>query len=123
MTIGRTEEAPAAYALTSTIKRLLDHLTEAGLYTAKDLEHIAHTLEKLRSIVDKAKGRYSPKLVTLLVNRVDLCQNLCDNLSDRLSRLEDPLPATHTKLISILRCISLANTKAKAGTDTYARSS
>ena len=51
MTIGRNNEAPAAYALTSTIKRLLDHLTEVGLYSAKDLDHISATLQNLRQIV------------------------------------------------------------------------
>lgn len=111
MTIGRNNEAPAAYALTSTIKRLLDHLTEAVLFSAKDLEHISHTLEKLRIIVTSSDQAYSSKLVTLLANRLDVCQTSLTNLQRHLERLGPGLPATHEKLISILRCISLANTK------------
>src|SRR5689334_19283435 len=55
MTIGRTSEAPAAYSLTSTIKRLLDHLTEAGLFCAKDLESMSQTIGKLTSVMKNAE--------------------------------------------------------------------
>jgi len=113
MTIGRNNEAPAAYALTSTIKRLLDHLTEVDLYSEKDLTHCSHTLAKLREIVKTAEPHYSPKLVTLLSNRIELCQASLTNLQNRLDRLGGDLPTIHEKLISILRSISLANTKAK----------
>lgn len=113
MTIGRNNEAPAAYALTSTIKRLLDHITEADLYSAKDLAHVAHTLEKLSDIVKNAHGSYSPMLVALLSKRLEVCKESCSRLQQRLQRLDPGLADIHEKLISILRCISLANTKSK----------
>ena len=119
LTIGRNNEAPAAYALTSTIKRLLDHLTEADLYSAKDLESIRSTLKRLSQTVDEAIvgiGRdhhHSPYLITLVTNRVKLCEELLANLETRLGRIAEPLLLAHEKLISILRCISLANTKSK----------
>jgi hypothetical protein len=112
MTIGRNNEAPAAYALSSTIKRLLDHLTEANLYTAKDLEHIFHTLENLGEIVGSAHS-YSPKIVALLSSRLKACAEQCEGLLQQLHRLDPQLAEIHEKLISILRSISLANTKAK----------
>jgi hypothetical protein len=113
MTIGRNNEAPAAYALTSTIKRLLDHLTEVELYSAKDLAHISHTLENLGEIMKNAEGTYSPKVVTLLSNRLEVCKGLCSNLQQRLQRLDPALAETHEKLISLLRSISHANTKTR----------
>lgn len=113
MTIGRNNEAPAAYALTSTIKRLLDHLIEVDLYSEKDLEHVTHTLENLRKIVKNAAGSYSPKLITLLSNRIEVCQASLSILNDRLARLGGTLPAIHEQLISTLRSISLANTRTK----------
>lgn len=113
MTIGRNNEAPAAYALTSTIKRLLDHLTEVDLYSVKDLDHISRTIQNIRQIVRNAEATYSPKLLALLSNRLDMCQSLLTNLLVRLGRLADGLPAIHEKLISILRSISLANTRSK----------
>lgn len=113
MTIGRNNEAPAAYALTSTIKRLLDHLTEVDLYSDKDIAHISHTLEKLRGIVKSAGPSYSPKLITLLSNRIELCQVSLSNLRGKLDRLGGDLLSIHEKLISCIRQLSLANTKAK----------
>lgn len=113
MTIGRNNEAPAAYALTSTIKRLLDHLTEVDLYSAKDLESISHTLTKLGQNVKATEPEYSPYIITLLSNRLELCEKSLAHLKKRLDRLEDPLPKTYEKLISILRSMSLANTRSK----------
>lgn len=115
MTIGRNNEAPAAYALTSTIKRLLDHITEVDLYSEKDLVHCSHTLDRLRDNVKNAEASYSPKLITLLRNRIELCQASLSNLQDRLDRLDEGLRDLHEKLISVLRCISLANTRERVG--------
>jgi CII-binding regulator of phage lambda lysogenization HflD len=115
MTIGRNNEAPAAYALTSTIKRLLDHLMEVDLYSEKDLTHVSHTLEKLRETIKNSDKTYSEKLITLLSNRIELCQVSLSNLQSRLNRLGGELPAIYEKLISILRSISLANTRTKVG--------
>lgn len=113
MTIGRNNEAPAAYALTSTIKRLLDHMAEAVLYTSKDIDHITSTIESQREIVKKSEGSHSPKLIKLLSERLELCHNSCLDLRKNLDRLDPCLQSVHEKLISILRSISLANTKAK----------
>lgn len=113
MTIGRNNEAPAAYALTSTIKRALDHLSEVGLYSAKDLTHCESTLKNLRDIVTKDDSSHSPKLLTLLSNRIEVCQTIITTLLTRLARYEGNLADTHEKLISILRSISLENTRSK----------
>lgn len=113
MTIGRTNEAPAAYSLTSTIKRLLDHLTESNLFSAKDLDSMSKTLEQLSKTVDGSDSRHSPYLVRLLSKRVGLCQSSLRNLQKQLEALDVSLLPVHEKLISILRSMSLANTKAK----------
>ncbi|KAG9239597.1 hypothetical protein BJ875DRAFT_365306 [Amylocarpus encephaloides] len=116
MTIGRNNEAPAAYALTSTIKRLLDHLIEVDLYSEKDLAHCSQTLERLRHIVKASDASYSPYLTTQLSNRIEVCQISLTTLQERLARLAPELVPIHEKLISILRSLSLANTKAKFST-------
>lgn len=113
MTIGRTTEAPAAYALTSTIKRLLDHLTESSLFSGKDLESMSNTLGKLDGILKNAHSQHSPYLVELLAKREELCKSMLANLRKQLEQLEEPLQAVYEELISILRSMSLANTKPK----------
>ncbi|EFX01002.1 hypothetical protein CMQ_5944 [Grosmannia clavigera kw1407] len=93
MTIGRTNEAPAAYALTSTIKRLLDHLTEAKVFSAKDLDSLTHTLSKISHTVKNADD--------------------CSPFLAMVQKLGPPLPAIHEKLVTILRTMAHANTKAR----------
>ncbi|KAJ6437196.1 integral membrane protein [Purpureocillium lavendulum] len=121
LTIGRNNEAPAAVSLTSTVKRLLDHLTEADLYSAKDLESINSTLAKLSKSISQAQEeqnpeeQHSPFLLALLAKRVENCQASLANLQKRLERIGEPLLVMHEKMISILRQISLANTKSKVG--------
>ncbi|OAQ98623.1 hypothetical protein LLEC1_02092 [Akanthomyces lecanii] len=119
LTIGRNDEAPATYALTSTIKRLLDHLCEANLYSSKDLESINATLEKLntnisRSGDDDTPGpQHSPYLLELLSKRVERCTATLAKLQKRLSTLDESSLPTYEKMISILRSISYANTRSK----------
>jgi phosphoglycerate-specific signal transduction histidine kinase len=113
MTIGRNNEAPAAYALTSTIKRLLDHLIEVDIYSGKDLAHISQTLDRLREMVKAASTSHSENFITLLSNRIEVCQRSLITLDNRLARLSDDIMPTYEKLISILRSLSLANTKSK----------
>lgn len=118
LTIGRNNEAPAVYALTSTIRRLLDHLTEVELYSAKDLDSISATLQRLSKTISQAKegdgseGNHSPYLIKLVTKRVERCQQVTETLQKRLDRFSNCLLDKYEKLISILRSISLANTKA-----------
>jgi hypothetical protein len=115
MTIGQNNTAPAAYALTVTTERLLDHLAEVDLFSAKDLESLEETLTTLTRNVKNAAAEQSPYLVTLLLNRLDSCKKSLVKLQKRLEKYEKPLPKVHETLISILRSISWANTRSKVG--------
>lgn len=110
LTIGRNNEAPAVYAPTSTILRLLDHLSECDLYSHHDLEAITATLDKLSTNV--ARDQKCPRsYCDLLARRIELCRTSVKSLEDRLSGLEAPLPDIYEKLISLLRTVSRANTR------------
>ena len=113
MTIGRNNEAPAAYALTSTIRRLLDHLAESGMFSAKDLESISAELSKLAGVLTSSAPHSSPYLRTLLSKRLQKCQEMLKLLQARLDQVAESLLATHEKLVSLFRAISLFNTRAR----------
>lgn len=115
MTIGRNNEAPAAYALTSTIKRLLDHLTEANLFSEKDLTSISHSLERLSAIIGRTPTTdvTASLLETLLFNRIERCRQSLDNLKKTLEDYAEPIRATHEKLVSILRQMAVVTTKSR----------
>lgn len=111
MTIGRNNEAPAAYALTSTIKRLLDHLAEADLFSEKDIASMGHTLERItENMRKKPTDKY---LESLLSKRIERCHESLDNLKSRLQNYAQPIRATYEKLVSILRQMAAINTKSK----------
>ncbi|KAI8633704.1 hypothetical protein F5Y19DRAFT_489165 [Xylariaceae sp. FL1651] len=112
MTIGRNNEVPAAYALTSTIKRLLDHLTEANLFSAKDLDSMSHTLEHLSGIIHNTSTIESaPWLETLIASRIDRCRASLMNLQKKVEDIAEPLRSTSERLVSILRQMAMVNTK------------
>ncbi|KAK8099180.1 uncharacterized protein PG998_012421 [Apiospora kogelbergensis] len=114
MTIGRNNEAPAAYSLTSTIKRLLDHLDEANLFSAKDLASIEHTLERLDTIVNNTKTKEpAPFLEAHLASRIDRCRETLCALKQRLKEYDEAIIPSHEKLVSILRQMAAINTKPK----------
>ncbi|KAI0143985.1 hypothetical protein F4776DRAFT_675551 [Hypoxylon sp. NC0597] len=114
MTIGRNNEAPAAYALTSTIKRLLDHLTEANLFSAQDLESMSQTLEHLSDIVhNSASSKPAPFLEDLIAQRIERCRASLSALQKKIEDIAEPLRPTADRLVSILRQMAVINTKSK----------
>ncbi|POS85730.1 hypothetical protein EPUL_004062, partial [Erysiphe pulchra] len=111
MTIGRNNEAPAAYALTSITRRFLDHSIEDGHFSNKDLVHISENLDKLIKIVKKAHGLYPNSFISLLSSQIDVCLNSVKELQSRLNWIDDDLKPVHEKLISTSSLISSANTR------------
>ncbi|MCJ1369505.1 hypothetical protein MMC20_000716 [Loxospora ochrophaea] len=113
LTIGRNNEAPAVYSMTSTIKRLLDHLKEAAFFTAKDLESIDHTFDSMGQTLHRGTDTYSPHMIAILETRLDACHKTLAELKASLVSLSPELTPVHEKLVSILRSISAANTRSK----------
>ncbi|KAF1987994.1 hypothetical protein K402DRAFT_352755 [Aulographum hederae CBS 113979] len=113
MTIGKTQEAPAVYSAISTVKRLLDHLKECAFFLNKDLDSIADRLEASRHIIARGKNEHDPNLLTLLENRIDVCQTILSELQRFLGQLTPELLPTYEKLVSILRSLSACNTRSK----------
>ncbi|KAL9016875.1 MAG: hypothetical protein Q9185_005792 [Variospora sp. 1 TL-2023] len=113
LTIGRNNEAPAVYSMTSTIKRLLDHLKEAAFYSPKDLESISQKLDSMGEIIKLGKATHSPHLLKLLENRLNRCRHLLAELQSSLADLSPQLIPVYERLVSILRSISAANTRQK----------
>jgi hypothetical protein len=119
LTIGRNHEAPAVYSAVSTVKRLLDHLQEAGFYSPKDLEGIAQHIEEWETSISRTKDKHSPHLITLLEARIHVCQATLKELRAHLSHLDPQMLDTYQKLVSILRSLSACNTRSRVCTKSY----
>ncbi|KAF2220077.1 hypothetical protein BDZ85DRAFT_31609 [Elsinoe ampelina] len=113
LTIGRNHEAPAVYSAISTVKRLLDHLKEAGFYSPKDLESLESHLKTWQQNIERGKDDHSPQLMTLLQARIDVCMHTLQDLQQPLSNLDPNMMETYIKLVSILRSLSACNTRSK----------
>lgn len=92
---------------------MLDHLAEAGFYSAKDLDSISQTLGSMRETLERGEDIYAPHLLTLLASRLKQCQKSLDNLHKGLEPLAPELVPVHETLVSILRSTSAANTRSK----------
>ena len=113
LTVGRNQEAPAVYSAISTVKRLLDHLKEAGFYSAKDLESLGHHIDQWSASVERGKDAHSGHLLTLLDARIEVCRATLYELQDSLSRLDPQMMGLYEKMVSILRSLSACNTRSK----------
>lgn len=118
LTIGRNHEAPAVYSAVSTVKRLLDHLQEAGFYSPKDLDGIAQHIQEWEDSIARTRDDHSPHLVTLLEARIEVCQKTLKELRAHLSRLDPEMLDTYQKLVSILRSLSACNTRSRVCKET-----
>ncbi|KAL8974189.1 MAG: hypothetical protein Q9197_001572 [Variospora fuerteventurae] len=101
------------YSMTSTIKRLLDHLKEAAFYSPKDLESISQKLDSMEEIIKLGEATHSPHLLKLLENPLNRCRHLLAELQSSLADLSPQLIPVYERLVSILRSISAANTRQK----------
>lgn len=113
MAIGRNNEAPALYSMTSNITRLCDHLKEAAFYSTRDLDSIEKTLKKMRRTVEKDDDKYSSYLMIRIKYRIEVCERLLQELREYLSTLSEPMIPTWEKLVSILRAVAALNTRSK----------
>jgi len=109
MTIGRNTEVPVAYALTSTIIRLLDHLTEAELFTRKDLEGLSSTLDRVTDFVQK--GSPEPYVKDSIMARIQRCRALLSNLRSKVDAIDPELRPTADDLVQILRQMAVVATR------------
>lgn len=113
LTIGRNNEAPALYSMTSSITRLCEHLKEAAFYSTKDLTGLQNTLDSMERTLDSGKETYSPYLLDRIRYRLKICQGLLQGLRDFLKTLSPEMLPTWEKLVSILRSIAALNTRSK----------
>ena len=113
MAVGRNNEAPAMYSMTSTITRLCEHLKEAAFYSSKDLMSLGKVLDKMEDTLNKGRDQYSPYLLTRIKYRLEVCQSLLEELRNFLSTLSPHMVPTWENLVSLLRSLAAVNIRSK----------
>ncbi|KAJ3548517.1 hypothetical protein NM688_g5289 [Phlebia brevispora] len=105
LTIGKTRECPATYSQIASIRQILDHMNESGIYNESDLAPFHRRVAELRSIVhqDAESGKHPEAMTTLLERQLNECDNVLKSLQDSLSVLSPELIPIHERLVNIRR--------------------
>ena len=113
MAVGRNNEAPALYSMTSTITRLCEHVKEAAFYLPRDLDSLEETLDKMDQSLEQGKEKYSPYLLTRIQYRMEINRTLLQELREFLSTLSPETKPIWEQLVSLLRSLAALNTRSK----------
>lgn len=116
LAVGRNNEAPAIYSMTSTMIRLCEHLKEAAFYSTKDLKSLEDTLARMTLTLKNGEDKYSPFLITRIKYRMEIIQNHLEDMSHFLSTLDPNMVPIWEKLVSLLRALAALNIRSKAST-------
>jgi len=105
LTIGKTRDAPATYSQIASMKQILNHMNESGVYSESDLAPFHRRLGDLRQIVqhDSQVGKHGMALNKLLERQLNECDAAVDSMSESLSVLSDDLVPIHSQLVTIRR--------------------
>ncbi|GAA6006772.1 uncharacterized protein JCM10292_005445, partial [Rhodotorula paludigena] len=115
--IGKSRESPATFCQLGTMKRLLTHLNESGIYTEADLKPYQHRLAELKTIIEEgrpaaddprepAERRRDEAMTALLLAKWDACDRLVHKLASSLSSLAVELFPLHQRLITLRRTLA-----------------
>ncbi|KAG1726055.1 uncharacterized protein EDB91DRAFT_1166693 [Suillus paluster] len=105
LTLGRTKECPAVYSQLASMRQILSHMEESGVYNESDPAPFHRRLNELRSIVqqDAESSRHPEAMVKLLERQFNECDVIVRSLQDSLSVLSVELVPIHERLVSIRR--------------------
>ncbi|KAG2150258.1 uncharacterized protein EDB93DRAFT_1142463 [Suillus bovinus] len=105
LTLGRTKECPAVYSQLASIRQLLRHMEESGVYNESDLAPFQRRLSELRHIVqqDAESSKHPEAMTKLLERQFNECDVIMRSLQDSLSVLSVELVPIHERLVTIRR--------------------
>jgi hypothetical protein len=128
--IGKSRESPATFCQLGTMKRLLTHLNESGIYTEQDLKPYQQRLSELKLIIqqgdpdnlhsgkdlqDVRRGsleqveeelQRDKAMTRLMYEKWDSCDKLVQNLTSNLTQLSIELAPLHQRLITLRRSLA-----------------
>ncbi|KAF4569946.1 hypothetical protein EYR40_008930 [Pleurotus pulmonarius] len=105
LTIGKTRDAPATYSQIASMRQILNHMNESGVYNEVDLAPFQRRLKDLRQIVqsDAEGSKHNEALTKLLERQLNECDSIVNSLQESLSVLSPELAPIHLKLVQIRR--------------------
>lgn len=108
LTIGKVKESPSVFCQIASIRQILDHMYESGVYTQQDLQPFAQRLTVLKSIIkkDKEEDKHPSGVLKIMWRKWEDCERLLQTLLKSLSVLSVELVPIHQRLVYIRRKLS-----------------
>ncbi|KAG0699940.1 hypothetical protein DFH29DRAFT_1057516, partial [Suillus ampliporus] len=105
LTLGRTKECPAVYSQLASMRQILSHMEESGVYNESDVPPFYRRLCELRSIVqqDAQSSKHPEAMIKLLERQFNECDVIVRSLQDSVSVLSAELVPIHERLVTIRR--------------------
>lgn len=105
MTIGKTRECPATYSQIASMRQILDHMNESGVYNEGDLNPFHKRIAELRQIIknDEESKRHPKAMIKLLERQLKDCDAILKELLESLSVISPELIPIHERLVNIRR--------------------
>lgn len=105
LTIGKKKESPGTFCQIASMRQLLDHMNESGIYTQQDLQPFANRLNVLKTIIrrDREEGRHPEAIFKLMMRKLEDTERLLQTLLKSLSVLSVELVPIHQRLVHIRR--------------------
>lgn len=105
LTVGRNRECPAIFSQIASMKQLLDHMSEASVYTEADLQPFTQRIKELHEIIkkDERENKHPLQLTKLMMRKLEGCQQVLSKIESSLSVLSVELLPIHQKLVQIRR--------------------
>ncbi|KAL0638494.1 hypothetical protein Q9L58_002430 [Maublancomyces gigas] len=113
LTVGRNNEPPAVYAPVVIIKRLLEHLTESGNYSGKDLAPLKKTLIEMRENIEHGRPLCDELIVSMVESQVSASEIFLKALMEQLESISPELETPLERLVSLRRSIKACESKTK----------
>ncbi|OSX64248.1 hypothetical protein POSPLADRAFT_1179895 [Postia placenta MAD-698-R-SB12] len=105
LTIGKTKECPATYSQIASMRQILEHMDESGIYNESDLAPFHRRLAELRCIVrsDAEGGKHPEAMTTLLDRQLNECDCVIRRMQESLAVLSPELVPIHERLVNVRR--------------------
>ncbi|RSH84709.1 uncharacterized protein EHS24_006233 [Apiotrichum porosum] len=115
LTVGKSRESPAVYCQISSMRQILSHMDESGIYTEEYLLVFRERLNELREIIknDHEEGRHPEAMLKYMSKKLDGTEAILDSLMESLSVLNAELVPLHNRLVLLRKQLMALATDTK----------
>ncbi|BEJ12103.1 hypothetical protein CspHIS471_0205630 [Cutaneotrichosporon sp. HIS471] len=112
LTVGKSRESPAIYGQIASMRQILTHLDESGIYTEAYLQGFKDRIDQLRDIIkhDRDEQKHPEAVIKYMSWKLDGNEAILKTLMESLGVLNVELVPIHNRLVALRKqLIALAS--------------